>query len=433
MAKEDFFSKLNIKDYNNELEDILENKSFSEGTKNILLNILYKIETAYADYNKVKVNTKSKKDFLEEVINIIKYNCNEIEIVKIKLNEETKLGDKKFIVQKDNKKIISYPSEKTVFYALYHLADKKFIINNDYYIIKEPMEDLLNQGYIMDKEEIIRDFDGWTWNIEKKEIEHFIYNIIYQNIKILFDNTFLQNIIENKDSIDFVKESEKKINEEYDTEISESISKLIYQIAILVNIKNNIEKKNKILEAKEAIKKELNKMGNKKVYLQDIADLKKEVNKQIKKIDEVISNNRLLREDFIEENKTLDEKDQIFSLSEYSDVLQKRREDLLKQIDYYSMLMKPMNFVQKKTELEKKNLILSVVEENNDTENQIFNLLKELQIVFLKALQEKINKIESKKEIQNYIYLLRYYKLLPVNNENQIKDVNEIATELRKN
>lgn len=433
MAKEDFFSKLNIKDYNNELEDILENKSFSEGTKNILLNILYKIETAYADYNKVKVNTKSKKDFLEEVINIIKYNCNEIEIVKIKLNEETKLGDKKFIVEKDSKKIISYPSEKTVFYALYHLADKKFIINNDYYIIKEPMEDLLNQGYIMDKEEIIRDFDGWTWNIEKKEIEHFIYNIIYQNIKILFDNTFLQNIIENKDSIDFVKESEKKINEEYNTEISESISKLIYQIAILVNIKNNIEKKNKILEAKEAIKKELNKMGNKKVYLQDIADLKKEVNKQIKKIDEVISNNRLLRENFIEENKTLDEKDQIFSLSEYSDVLQKRREDLLKQIDYYSMLMKPMNFVQKKTELEKKNIILSVLEENNDTEKQIFNLLKELQIAFLKSLQEKINKIESKKEIQDYIYLFRYYKLLPVDDENKIKDVDEIANELRKN
>ena len=44
MAKEDIFSKLNIKDYNNQLEDVLENKSFSEDTKNILLNILYKIE-----------------------------------------------------------------------------------------------------------------------------------------------------------------------------------------------------------------------------------------------------------------------------------------------------------------------------------------------------------------------------------------------------
>ena len=52
MGREEIFSKLNIKDYNNELEKILEKKSFSEGTKNILLNILYKMETSYDDYNK---------------------------------------------------------------------------------------------------------------------------------------------------------------------------------------------------------------------------------------------------------------------------------------------------------------------------------------------------------------------------------------------
>ena len=64
MSKEDLFSKLNIKDYNNQLENVLENKTFSEGTKNILLNILYKIETAYDDYKKVKVNVNSKKELL---------------------------------------------------------------------------------------------------------------------------------------------------------------------------------------------------------------------------------------------------------------------------------------------------------------------------------------------------------------------------------
>ena len=47
LDKEEIFSKLNIKDYNNQLEDVLEKKSFSEGTKNILLNILYKLETSY--------------------------------------------------------------------------------------------------------------------------------------------------------------------------------------------------------------------------------------------------------------------------------------------------------------------------------------------------------------------------------------------------
>ena len=101
MGREEIFSKLNIRDYNNELEKILEKKSFSEGTKNILLNILYKMETAYDDYNKVKVYTNSKKDMLEEMLKIIKEDCDEIELVKPRLNEETKLGDKKFIVEEN--------------------------------------------------------------------------------------------------------------------------------------------------------------------------------------------------------------------------------------------------------------------------------------------------------------------------------------------
>ena len=58
MSKEDLFSKLNIKDYNNLLENILEKKSFTEGTKNILLSMLYKIESAYPDYERVKRNVE---------------------------------------------------------------------------------------------------------------------------------------------------------------------------------------------------------------------------------------------------------------------------------------------------------------------------------------------------------------------------------------
>ena len=46
MEKRKILSKLNIdiKDYNNELEKILENKLFSYDVKNLLLSMLYKIE-----------------------------------------------------------------------------------------------------------------------------------------------------------------------------------------------------------------------------------------------------------------------------------------------------------------------------------------------------------------------------------------------------
>lgn len=288
MAKEDLFSKLNIKDYNNQLENVLENKSFTESTKNILLNILYKIETAYDDYKKVKVNVDLKKELLEEIIKIIEENCSEIEIVKPTLNGKTKLGDKKYIVEKENKKIVSYPNEKNVFYALNHLKENRFILDSKYTILKEPMEKLLNQGYIIDKEETIRDFDGWTWNILSNDIENHIYNLVYQNIKILFGNDFFKNAIEYNQTIDFITELEEKINNITDENEEFDISKLIYQIAILENVKNDEKKKEDILQTRELLGKELKEIENKKEYLQKIADMKKQIGKEIKDIDEKI-------------------------------------------------------------------------------------------------------------------------------------------------
>ena len=42
------------KDYNAELEEILEHKKINEQAKNLLQGILYKIEVSYKDYQKVK-------------------------------------------------------------------------------------------------------------------------------------------------------------------------------------------------------------------------------------------------------------------------------------------------------------------------------------------------------------------------------------------
>ena len=70
--KKEIFSK--FKDYNNELEKVLETKYFSETTKNLLLSMLYKIEVAYKDYTKVKVENRTKKEFVEEIINNIREN-----------------------------------------------------------------------------------------------------------------------------------------------------------------------------------------------------------------------------------------------------------------------------------------------------------------------------------------------------------------------
>lgn len=428
MEKEDIFSKLNIKDYNNQLENILEKKNFSEGTKNILLNILYKIETAYDDYNKVKVYTKTKKEILQETIDTIEKKCNEIEIVKPKLNEKTKLGDKKYIVEEENKKIITYPSEKMLFYALCHLQSQKFVIEEKKYIIKDAMQELLNEGFIIDKQEIIRDFDGWTWNISKLEIENLVYNIIYQDIKIIVGDKFLQD---NIGAMNFIEKFEKQVQEECNnSELQENIINKIYQIAILEDVKNDANKNSQMVELKEQLEKENLLMEDKKEYLQKISTKKKLIGKEIRKIDEILNNNQLLRKEFIIENSKLEEK--IFSLSEYVEILQNRRQNMLFQLDEYSEVMKPMNYIKQKNDLNEKINILQEVDKNSEYDEKIDKLIIELQKNILQVFQEKIKKIETKKEFIKYVYLMRYYKLLYIKDNKQIKDITELQKEIKK-
>ena len=83
------FSKLNSNEYNNQMEKILENKTFDESVKNLLLSMLYKIENGYADYSIVKFNALPKADFMEKILNIIDKQCFEIKLV-IPETEESK-------------------------------------------------------------------------------------------------------------------------------------------------------------------------------------------------------------------------------------------------------------------------------------------------------------------------------------------------------
>lgn len=115
--------KLVKKDYNNQLEEVLEKKSFDESTKNILLSILYKIEVAYADYEMVKQNVETKEEFIENIIRIIKRDCDYIKVVKLNSEESKMLGNKTFLVEKG--RIICYPIERKLLYCISKIEKKK--------------------------------------------------------------------------------------------------------------------------------------------------------------------------------------------------------------------------------------------------------------------------------------------------------------------
>ena len=133
---------------------------------------------------------------------------------------------------------------------------------------------------------------------------------------------------------------------------------------------------------------------------------------------------------FESENEKLKEEEKIFSLSEYEDKLQKTRKELLISLKNYSNLMKPMNYVKTKFNIQKNVDLLNKIDLTKDLKKQENSILIELQINFLKAMQEKIGKIENKKRIIDYIYLIRYYKLLYINNDKQIKDLEELKEQL---
>ena len=197
MSKEDIFSKISLKDYNNELEKVLEEKDFSEVVKNLLLSMLYKIENAYEDYETVKVNTASKKYFIKKIIKIINEKCNKIELIKPLTEESKELEENNanYIVDKKSGKIKVYQNETMMLEAIVALDQNENIVDKQKYIFANALENILLNGNRMNKVEVIRDFNGWSWDITTSQIQSKNINLIYQNLILLLGNAFIQKWI----------------------------------------------------------------------------------------------------------------------------------------------------------------------------------------------------------------------------------------------
>ena len=137
---DNLIEKIVKKDYNNTLEKVLEKKSFSENTKSILLSILYKIETSYKDYKKVKQNVLTKDELIENVINEIQENCNEIILVTPNSEQNKILGNKTFLVEKNKKRIVCQNIERKVLYCISKISKRNMIIQDKYFLINETLQ-----------------------------------------------------------------------------------------------------------------------------------------------------------------------------------------------------------------------------------------------------------------------------------------------------
>ncbi len=412
MEKEKFISKFNIKDYNNQLEKILSKKTFSENTKNLLLNVLYKVENAYEDYKLVTQDTRTKKEILEEIVNIIEKDCETIEII----NEKTSSSNIK------EKKIITYLNAKKILYEIYQIKSHKFKILPTHKMIKSPLEKTLNQGYSIASNEIIRDFDGWTWNIEVEEIENLKANFVYQTLRLLVGTDFLKEWQENGEE-DYITKVKDILQDKYGTGLGENLFNVITQIAMINVAESDIKERDKLIKIQEYLQEEYNKLHNKREYLDNIGTDKKQIVKKVKRIDEIMNNDRKLKEEFIIRNEKLDMDHRVFSLSDFAEILEEEREKLINKLNVYNKIMEPLVFVEMRTVVEDSLKLIKEIDLQNLNE-KIYNAkIKELGKLVCKAMELQIDNTQDKENIKRIIYQIRYYTSIYVNKDEQLKDI----------
>ena len=467
MAKEEIFSKINLKDYNNILENVLEQKAFSEDVKNLLLSMLYKIENGYEDYKTIKVNVSSKKNYVKKIIEVIKEECKEIKLVK-PLSDESKVLEEKnvnYIVEKEKGKITVYPNERMMLEALIELSQKEIELEDEYYLYSLAMKNVLSIGNKMNYVEVIRDFNGWSWDITTSQMESKNINIVYQNLLILLGNHFLQTWIINneedeeevempnneilrskynenfgmtteemQEEKDYVNKMQEILIEKYGKENAQNFWNQLIKTILAIGSNINKEQKKILLEEKKKVEEHLEKMQDNKKYVEELSKTKKDLTKKIKEIDTILSDEKLLKEEYEKRNSKLANKDKIFSVSHLNIMLEKEREKYLNQIKECNLQMQPKEFVVTKQKLESQKEFYEEIDIKESEKTNEEKQIEELQKYFLKCLEEKIDKAEGKKEITDLIYEIRYYEQLPYKQYNISKEskIEEYVTKVEK-
>ena len=432
--KKQILEKFNLKDYTNRLEKILEKKQFSLDTKNLLLSMLYKIENGYNDYAKTKVEVPTKSEFIENLFQRIQKDCAEIIVAEFssEASNVLKKKDIKYIIKKENKKIIAYANELLVMDCILKLSEQIICIPQEKQDLQIAVSDLLNLGNCMNQLESIRDFNGWSWDSVLKEIPDLESNIIFQTLLYLIGNEFIQNWIQNNSNLaDYIDLLKAYIKENFGEKRAEEFIFLFCKLSIDITVSKNEEQyafwKNKIGEAE----KELKILQNKGKFLEDKTKEKKKYTKQIEEIDKLLNNKELLRKEYEKRNSKLPNKEKIFSISHLADRLNKERDELLEYIKECNSLIEPKGYVKRKQEVEERvNFLTSL-----DLEKKIDRRLKIIDFcsIFLECFQIKIAKAQTKQEIIDYIYELRYYGFLILDQqETKLKEVLQLKPLIQK-
>lgn len=400
MEAKKIFSKLNIKNYNDELEEILEGKLFSFDVKNLLLSMLYKMENAYKDYKTIKIEVLPLKDFISYMIKTIKDKCFDIEFLSPDKTEPIQIN-------KSKGKILCYPNEKSLLSAIWYMGEEDAPIVVKYPYTKEAVQKMILVGSNMSVTEILRDFNGWSWDIATAEIEDIRYNILYQSLLLLDGKRLFKMNIESEEKNSLLIQKNKKEFTDFFT-VLENSTMCLYK-------KENKEMKEKIDKIRLEKEEQFELVKDKKAFIQKITNDKKGCLAQIEKIDKINNSTELLKKEYNKRNAVLPNKEKIFSISHLADRLEKEREALLKQIQKFNKMIEPKEFVKGKERNEQELKFLQEEKDVIDCCNAC-----------LECCKKQIAKAEEKSEIIQWIYKIRYYCQIPFDNDTTLKDVKKL-------
>ena len=419
------FRKIIKKDKNEELERILEEKNVDEQARNLLQGILYKIEVSYKDYQKAKQIEQIEEQYVNELLVNIKKKCNKIKIVKVsqKLNNEeiqNELKNKKFYISENE--IISYPIERKILYAIEQNANNNKILNDKNGDAAIAVSDFINTGKNIDRVEVLRDFNGWSWTTVKDEIENIDANLIYQMMQILFGRDFLDNWCKDKDGkVDYFKLMEID-GKKYGKVAIEILKKLLIKIAMINDVNENQEFAEYISKKLRAVKKELKMYEDTQANIERLSAHKTQAMKELKDIEKILRQESMLLAEYEKRKRKVDIKDLKKELSD-------KRRKLLNEISEDNYLLNPMNYIKEKKKLEEEKTRLDI---KRTTKKQKENLKIEFIQLFLQCFNIRIKISTEEEEVIKLLYQFRYFMCLAFDETNNIKDLELIEEEINK-
>ena len=418
------------KDKNEKLEKILARKKIDEQAKNLLQGILYKVEASYKDYKMVKVKEQTEEQYIEEILTNIDKRCNTIKVVKLSQktkNEEIQkeLEKNKFYIGEE---IISYPIEEKILYAIEKKSRHPKILNNKYEETTIAMSNLINTGKNMDRVEVLRDFNGWSWTTIKNEIENIEANLIYQTLQIILGENFLNDWCEDKDGIiDYLEQVEEETAQKYGKSIAISQRDLLIKIAMANESKENKEFAEEINQKIKTLDADIKNYESTKEKIVELSNHKKQLLQELMELEKVIGQNTRLKAEYerINEEAPIDKK--IFNIKVFKKQLNIKKQELLEKIERANYLLNPSNFIEEKNNIIQKREFLEIAYYNQE---QIEKLLIDYVENFLKCFRNLIEKTKDEEEIVKLIYKFRYFILLPFNAEKSIKDIEKLSNSI---